>query len=88
MEEAGVEVLLLQGGRGQLGSHGLFLAPPDVEQRRDEAGARLVVRPLSLLCFLEDLHAGLEQRLSWTTGAWVSEGWAPAGEGRGSTATQ
>lgn len=49
--------------------------------------ARLVVRPLSLLCFLENFDASPEQRLSWTSGASVSGGWARLGK-QGATAMQ
>ena len=60
-------------------SWGPMAAPrsPDVE-----AGARLV-RPPSLLCFLENLSVSLVQRLSRTTEAWVSGGLVQAGEGSG-----
>lgn len=68
MEEAG-ETESPPGWQRPAGAPRAAPRTPDVE-----AGAKLVVRPPSLLCFLENLSVGLEQRLSRTTEAWVSVG--------------
>lgn len=69
-----------------MGSHKLSPSLHPQENGAEETGggrARLVVRPLCLVCFPENLDAGPDQRLSWTAGALVSWGWALRGEGGG-----